>query len=150
MKLVTDSTRYPYRALPYQLEHSLVKTHSGEREPTRLFAEKRDKMAQHHKKNLEMDLFQEQEETQEHFSYKPTLHADEIGLTSDKYVPLNASVDSLPLVISYSPMTTARWLLMEHMEHTLSQALGGAGATEVRAIAYHSSLFAPTSCHDLS
>jgi hypothetical protein len=93
-----------------------------------LFAEKRDKMAQHHKKNLEMDLFQEQEETQEHFSYKPTLHADEIGLTSDKYVPLNASVDSLPLVISYSPMTTARWLLMEHMEHTLSQALGGAGA----------------------
>ena len=37
--------------------------------------------------------------------YSPPLHADEIGLTSDKYIPLNVSVTSLPLRISYGPMS---------------------------------------------
>jgi hypothetical protein len=37
--------------------------------------------------------------------YRPPLHADEIGLTSDKYIPLNSSVTSLPLKLSYEPMS---------------------------------------------
>lgn len=72
--------------------------------------------------------------------YKPPFHADEIGLTSDKYVPLNTSVASLPLTITldsmslsrYEPISTAigysfanlcvcRWLLMSHMETSLKQ-----------------------------
>ena len=44
-------------------------------------------------------------EDSEQMSYYPALHADEIGLTSDKYVPLNASVLSLPLKISYGAMS---------------------------------------------
>jgi hypothetical protein len=37
--------------------------------------------------------------------YKPSMYADEIGLTSDKYIPLNSTVDSLPLKISFEPMS---------------------------------------------
>ena len=37
--------------------------------------------------------------------YKPPLHADEMGLTSDKYIPLNSTISSLPLTITYSPMS---------------------------------------------
>eukprot|EP00981_Chlorochromonas_danica_P001857 scaffold386_cov174-Ochromonas_danica.AAC.31 len=36
--------------------------------------------------------------------YRPSLHADEIGLTSDKYIPLNATVEKLPLKITFGPM----------------------------------------------
>lgn len=36
--------------------------------------------------------------------YKPPIHVDEIGLTSDKYIPLNDTVRQLPLRISYAPM----------------------------------------------
>lgn len=37
--------------------------------------------------------------------YKPVVHADEIGLTSDKYLPLNASSDALPLSLSFGAMS---------------------------------------------
>jgi hypothetical protein len=67
----------------------------------------------------------------------PALHVDEIGLTSEKYIPLNRTVSSLPLRISFdrsdvedenhSHKTTAtaggispaRWRLLSH----LSQAI---------------------------
>ena len=52
--------------------------------------------------------------------YKPPVHADEIGLTSDKYVPLNNSVRALPLRLSYSAMSLQRWLLMQHLEESLT------------------------------
>jgi hypothetical protein len=42
---------------------------------------------------------------QQQLYYKPPIHADEIGLTSDKYIPLNDTVSSLPLKISYGPMS---------------------------------------------
>lgn len=48
--------------------------------------------------------------------YKPSVFVDEIGLTSDKYVPLNASLHTLPLTISFAPMSLQRWLLMDQME----------------------------------
>ncbi len=37
--------------------------------------------------------------------YTPPLHADEIGLTSDKYITLNESVTMLPLKITISSMS---------------------------------------------
>ena len=52
--------------------------------------------------------------------YKPPIHADEIGLTSDKYIPLNSSINSLPLKLSYSSMSLQRWLLMQHLEESLA------------------------------
>lgn len=52
--------------------------------------------------------------------YRPAIHADEIGLTSEKYIPLNGSVTALPLKISYAPMSLQRWLLMREMEESIS------------------------------
>jgi hypothetical protein len=62
-------------------------------------------------------------------TYKPPLHADEIGLTSDKYIALNATVAWLPLKLSYAPMSLQRWLLMQTMEHSL-QAQSGVGFSD--------------------
>jgi hypothetical protein len=52
--------------------------------------------------------------------YKPAFHADEMGLTSDKYIHLNDTVHSLPLKITYEPMSLQRWLLMNTMEQSLA------------------------------
>ena len=67
----------------------------------------------------------------------PALHVDEIGLTSEKYIPLNQSISSLPLRISFDRsdveedgyvhrstataggISPARWRLLSH----LSQAI---------------------------
>ena len=57
---------------------------------------------------------------QQELFYRPPIHADEIGLTSDKYIPLNGSVTELPLKLSYSAMSLQRWLLMQHLEESLS------------------------------
>ncbi|CAN0382180.1 unnamed protein product, partial [Hapterophycus canaliculatus] len=45
--------------------------------------------------------------------YKPIVHVDEIGLTSDKYVPLNTTLSSLPLKVTIEPMSLQRWQLMQ-------------------------------------
>lgn len=66
-----------------------------------------------------------------HYAYLPALHVDEIGLTSDKYVPLNSTIHALPLYLSMDTssakkdeenpkaLTSSRWRLLSH----LSQAL---------------------------
>ncbi|CAM9219967.1 unnamed protein product, partial [Scytosiphon promiscuus] len=54
-------------------------------------------------------------------AYKPIVHVDEIGLTSDKYVPLNTTLSSLPLKVTIEPMSLQRWQLMQSMEHSLQQ-----------------------------
>ena len=61
------------------------------------------------------------------YAYLPALHVDEIGLTSDKYVPLNQTITALPLYLSMDSsseqnpkaLTSSRWRLLSH----LSQAL---------------------------
>lgn len=69
------------------------------------------------------------------YSYTPAIHVDEIGLTSEKYIPINGTVTSLPLRISFDRsdmehknaamtgtaggISPARWRLLSH----LSQAL---------------------------
>uniref|UniRef100_A0A7S3NLU1 Cleft lip and palate transmembrane protein 1 n=1 Tax=Aureoumbra lagunensis TaxID=44058 RepID=A0A7S3NLU1_9STRA len=51
--------------------------------------------------------------------YAPPTYVDEIGLTSDKYISLNNSLNSLPLTISFSPLSFARWQLIAKMEDGL-------------------------------
>jgi Cleft lip and palate transmembrane protein 1 (CLPTM1) len=82
------------------------------------------------------------------YSYTPAIHVDEIGLTSEKYIPVNASLTSLPLRISFDrsdvnadgehgPTTLgstgtsggispARWRLLSHLSQALEsqKALG--------------------------
>ncbi len=45
-------------------------------------------------------------QTVKKYFYKPSLFVDEIGLTSDKYIHLNETVQTLPLKISIGPMST--------------------------------------------
>mmetsp|Transcript_2437 Transcript_2437/g.5281 ORF Transcript_2437/g.5281 Transcript_2437/m.5281 type:complete len:891 (-) Transcript_2437:57-2729(-) len=73
------------------------------------------------------------------YGYLPAVHVDEIGLTSDKYIPLNETVSAVPLrigfhsgmsqeegepaVISQQGITPARYRLLNHMSSSLeSQA----------------------------
>lgn len=45
-------------------------------------------------------------------SYKPVVYVDEIGLTSDKYIPLNDTIQMLPLKISFGPLSLQVLLLL--------------------------------------
>ena len=72
------------------------------------------------------------------YAYLPAVHVDEIGLTSDKYIPLNETVSALPLRIGFHSgmsmekdetsltqqgLTPARYRLLNHMSSALeSQA----------------------------
>jgi hypothetical protein len=51
-------------------------------------------------------------------TFIPSIHVDEIGLTSEKYIPINATVTSLPLRISFD---------RSDMEHTVSSSTATAG-----------------------
>jgi len=75
------------------------------------------------------------------YAYLPAVHVDEIGLTSDKYIPLNGTVSALPLRIGFhggsmmatsggdedssqqEGLTPARFRLLNHLSASLeSQA----------------------------
>jgi hypothetical protein len=79
------------------------------------------------------------------YSYTPAIHVDEIGLTSEKYIPVNATLTSLPLRISFDRsdvehsassatantgtaggISPARWRLLSHLSQALEsqRALG--------------------------
>ncbi|OEU15648.1 cleft lip and palate transmembrane 1, partial [Fragilariopsis cylindrus CCMP1102] len=50
----------------------------------------------------------------------PALHVDEIGMTSDKYIPINGTITSLPLHISFDRrISPARWRLLQHLSKSL-------------------------------
>jgi hypothetical protein len=51
--------------------------------------------------------------------YKPAIYVDEIGLTTDKYIPLSNSTEQVPLRISFGPLSVQRWLLMAVIEESL-------------------------------
>lgn len=69
------------------------------------------------------------------FAFVPAMHVDEIGLTSEKYIPVNSTVTSLPLRISFDRndmqhsasratataggMSPARWRLLSHLSGAL-------------------------------
>lgn len=85
-----------------------------------------------------MDVVQLSRKSPRHptgYAQMPALHVDEIGLTSDKYIPINETLTSLPLRISvdrsdmehHARATTAtaggispaRWRLLSHLSSTL-------------------------------
>jgi len=67
---------------------------------------------------------------QDVYQYLPPMHVDEIGLTSDRYTVLNATVEYLPLEISIAPMSVQRWLLMQNLESALRQQVESFGFSE--------------------
>ncbi|ETV65516.1 hypothetical protein, variant 1 [Aphanomyces astaci] len=57
----------------------------------------------------------------EGWKYMPVLYVDEMGMTSEKLIPLNRSVSTLPLKLSFEPMSYARWQMMMTFENALKQ-----------------------------
>lgn len=64
------------------------------------------------------------------YRYPPALHADEIGLTSDKYIPVNNSVTTLPLRLTYGGMGLSRWLIMQELDRSLQMQKEDFGFTD--------------------
>ncbi|EGB10065.1 hypothetical protein AURANDRAFT_23002 [Aureococcus anophagefferens] len=62
--------------------------------------------------------------------YAPPTYADEIGLTSDKYVLVNDTIDALPLALSFAPLSFARWQLIARMEEGLQDQKEDFGFTD--------------------
>jgi len=56
---------------------------------------------------------------QKNYAYLPPLDVDEIGLTSEKYIPLNETVNELPLKISLDTLSAQRYRLIQHFSHSL-------------------------------
>lgn len=84
------------------------------------------------------------------FAYIPPLHVDEMGLTSEKYVPLNGTVAAIPLRITLdthglggAALTPQRWRLLQHMTNAL-QAQKESGLFEESDIDDVKSLIADT------
>lgn len=85
IRIVTDWTHYPIPHIPYVMRPQIIYSEEAQKALSR-------------GKSLN-------NEKSEQMAYQPALHADEIGLTSDKYVPLNDTVTFLPMKISYAPMS---------------------------------------------
>jgi hypothetical protein len=123
--LVTDSTRYPYDNVPYAVRPNII-----------FSEEQRKDMKSGRSVSRDLDSAH----------YFPPMHADEIGLTSDKYVDLNTTIEALPLKVSYASMSMQRWLLMNHMESSLRQQQETLGFTakdmdDVRRLVSDTSLY---------
>lgn len=69
------------------------------------------------------------------WKYMPSLYLEDMGQTMDKLLPLNRSIVSLPLKITYEPMSYARWQVLLTMELALqSQEAMGFAAQDMDSL----------------
>ena len=64
------------------------------------------------------------------WAFMPQLHVDEIGLTSEKYIPINVTLTSLPLRITVDRSD------MEHHERATTATEGGLGPARWRLLSH--------------
>lgn len=64
------------------------------------------------------------------FEYLPFTFVDNVGLTSDKYIPLNNSVEVLPLEITFEPSGIGRWQMGLQMEESFKMLHQNMGARD--------------------
>mmetsp|Transcript_9766 Transcript_9766/g.19825 ORF Transcript_9766/g.19825 Transcript_9766/m.19825 type:complete len:774 (-) Transcript_9766:7-2328(-) len=67
------------------------------------------------------------------YAFTPAIHVDEIGLTQEKYIPLNETVTNLPLRISFDRSD------MEHMGSRSTATAGGLSPARWRLLTHLSS-----------
>lgn len=64
------------------------------------------------------------------YAFTPALHVDEMGMTSEKYIPVNKTVTSLPLRISFDRSD------MEHKAATTTATAGGISPARWRLLSH--------------
>lgn len=87
-----------------------------------------------------MELVRVPQKTKTHptgLAFLPALHVDEIGMTSDKYIPINETVSSLPLRISFDRSD----LKDEHHLHATTATAGGISPARWRLLMHLSKSF---------
>lgn len=89
IKIVSDFSKYPYSYLPNFVRNNIVRSPSASTS------------------------------TSSAVYYKPPVVVDEIGLTSDQYIPLNQTVDRISLKLSFGLMSSQRWVLLSHISSAL-------------------------------
>lgn len=90
-----------------------------------------------HSSGMPIVKLSKQEQHPQGYAFLPALHVDEMGMTSEKYVPVNETITSLPLRISFDRsdlegrtttttasgggMSPARWRLLSHMAEAIEK-----------------------------
>ena len=64
------------------------------------------------------------------YEYLPFTFVDSVGLTSDKYIPLNNTVKVLPLEITFEPSGIGRWQMGLQMEESFKMLHQNMGARD--------------------
>jgi hypothetical protein len=64
--------------------------------------------------------------------FLPVLFVDEFWLLKDQLIAINETLESLPLTLSYSPISLLRWQMMLQMEQSfaMQQSMGTAVSEE--------------------
>ena len=106
IKMVTDWSVWPMREMPNAVLQNVVEYRGGES------SNKQDAS------NLGHAAPCAQNNLHRKYRYKPFISTNEIGLTSDKYIPLNSSLSGaiLPLTISFSEQSLQQWLFLSTIQ----------------------------------
>jgi len=115
VRMVTDWSIWPIQHVPYAILKNVVEYRYRPGKPESLRA---DKISQ----NI----------VQRSYRYYPSVSADEIGLTSDQYIPLNKSVSNgvLPLKLSFSEQSLQQWLFLSAIQSGMEANKAALGVSD--------------------